>query len=75
LTARVKPQAQTKTGLDCEEETRRFYQLAAEHKGAAIMELREVLGTLAGNFAVAERPLRFLSEHCFLAGKHGLFGM
>jgi hypothetical protein len=60
---------------DYEEEGRQFYQLAAEHEGAAVMELRGVLDTLAGNFTLAEKPLKFLSEHYLLARKHTLFGM
>jgi len=60
---------------DYEEEGRQFYQLAAEHEGAAILELREVLDTLAGNFTLAEKPLRFLSERYLLARKHTLFGV
>ncbi len=56
-----------------EEEGRRFYKLAAQQEEAAMMELREVLDTLAGSFTLAEKPLKFLSEHYLLARKHTLF--
>jgi hypothetical protein len=56
-----------------EEEGRQFYKLAAEHEGAAIMELSDALDTLAQNFTLAEKPLRFLSEHYLLSRKHTLF--
>jgi hypothetical protein len=58
---------------DYEEEGRQFYRLAAEHEGAAIMQLSQVLETLAGSFTLAEKPLTFLSEHYLLARKHTLF--
>jgi hypothetical protein len=52
-----------------------FYQLAAEHEVAAIMDLAEVLNTLASSFTLAEKPLRFLSEQYLYARKHHLFGL
>jgi len=56
-----------------EEEGRQFYKLAAQHEGAAIMELSRVLDTLAENFTLAEKPLKFLSERYLLVRKHSLF--
>lgn len=58
-----------------EEEGRQFYKLAAQHEGATMMELTGVLDTLAENFTLAEKPLKFLSEHYLITRKHTLFGL
>ena len=58
---------------DYEQEGRQFYQLAAHHEGAAILDLRDVLHELAERFTLAEKPLKFLSEHYLLTRKHTLF--
>ena len=58
---------------DYEQEGRQFYELAAEHEGAAVMALREVLRTLSQRFELAEKPLTFLSEHYLLTRRHSLF--
>ncbi len=60
---------------DYEDEGRRFYGLAADHEVAALMEMAGVLQTLQRNFALAEKPLRFLSQHYLHARKHTLFGL
>jgi hypothetical protein len=60
---------------DYEKDGSRFYQLAAEHEVAAIMELTDVLHTLAEQFALAEKALRFVSEHYLLTRKRTLFGL
>jgi hypothetical protein len=60
---------------DYEREGSRFYQLAADHEVAAIMDLSPVLSTLAEDLTLAEKPLRFLSEHYLLTRKHTLFGI
>jgi hypothetical protein len=60
---------------DYEKDGIKFYQLAAQHEVAEIMELTEVLDTLSGSFTLAEKPLRFLSEHYLYARKHHLFGL
>ncbi len=59
---------------DYEQEGRQFYELAAQHEGAAVMELRDVLRTLSQRFELAEKPLTFLSEHYLLTRRHSLFG-
>jgi hypothetical protein len=58
-----------------EEEGRRFYGLAAEHEVAEIMGMSGVLQALQRDFALAEKPLRFLSQHYLHARKHTLFGL
>ncbi|MGC8787998.1 MAG: hypothetical protein ACP5Q1_11295 [Anaerolineae bacterium] len=58
-----------------EEEGRQFYKLAAQHEGAVIMDLRQVLDKLAESFTLAEKPLKFLSEQYLHARKHQLFGI
>jgi hypothetical protein len=60
---------------DYEEEGRQFYTLAAEHEMAAIMQLSQVLDTLAEGFTLAEKPLKFVSEHYLLARKDTLFAL
>jgi hypothetical protein len=60
---------------DYEQDGADFYQLAAEHEVAAIIEVNEVLETLSSDFALAEKPLKFLSEHYLLTRKHTLFGL
>lgn len=56
-----------------EKEGRRFYTQAAEHEEATMMGLKSVLDTLARDFALAQKPLKFLSEHYLLTRKHTLF--
>jgi len=51
------------TAEDYEEEGRRFYKLAGEHRDASIMELSEVFYNLHEKFYLAEKPLNFISEH------------
>ncbi|MBC7231924.1 MAG: hypothetical protein H5T68_01590 [Chloroflexi bacterium] len=58
-----------------EEEGKQFYKLAAQHEGAIIMDLKQVLDKLAESFTLAEKPLKFLSEHYLHARKHQLFGI
>ncbi|RLC95827.1 MAG: hypothetical protein DRI40_04845 [Chloroflexi bacterium] len=60
---------------DYEEEGRRFYKLAAEHQSARLLELSEVFWLLHGNFAVAKKPLNFMSEHYLQHRKSTLFGL
>jgi hypothetical protein len=58
---------------DYEQEGRQFYELAADHEGAAVLELRDVLLALSERFALAAKPLMFLSEHYLLTRRHMLF--
>lgn len=48
-----------------EEEGRRFYRLAAEHKSARELELSEIFELLDRNFNTAKKPLNFISQ-CYL---------
>jgi hypothetical protein len=59
---------------DYEQEGRQFYELAADHEGAAVLELRDVLLALSQRFTLAAKPLTFLSEHYLLTRRHVLFG-
>ncbi len=56
-----------------EREGEKYYGLAGEHPAAATLGLREVLGRLREQFALACKPLRFVAER-YLAGlKRKLF--
>lgn len=48
---------------DYEEEGRRFYKLAAEHKNAVTLNLAEVLWQLHDKFNLAEKPLNYITEN------------
>lgn len=58
---------------DYEQEGRQFYELAAQHEGAAVLELTDVLRTLSERFTLAAKPLTFLSEHYLPLRRHTLF--
>ena len=58
---------------DYEEEGRRFYRLAGEHKNARILELSEVLWHLHEKFYLAKKPLNYISENFLQFKKHKLF--
>jgi hypothetical protein len=58
-----------------EEEGRRFYKLAAEHRTARTLELTDVFWLLHGNFNAARKPLNFISEHYLHHRRHRLFEM
>jgi len=55
---------------DYEEEGRRFYRLASEHRDATVLALDEVLYQLHEKFYLAKKPLNFISEH-FLQFRKG----
>ena len=55
---------------DYEEEGRRFYKLAGEHRDAAVLDLAEVLNQLHEKFYLAKKPLNLISER-FLQFKKG----
>jgi len=55
---------------DYEEEGRRFYKLAGEHRDAAILDLTEVMSQLHEKFNLAKKPLNYISEH-FLQFRRG----
>jgi len=58
---------------DYEEEGRRFYKLAGEHRDAAVLDLAEVLNQLHEKFYLAKKPLNFISEHFLQFRKEKLF--
>ena len=58
---------------DYEEEGRRFYKLAGEHRDAAILDLAEVMWQLHEKFHVAKKPLNYISEHLIQFRKRRLF--
>ncbi|MHB1417150.1 MAG: hypothetical protein ACYC1C_18040 [Chloroflexota bacterium] len=59
---------------DYEVEARRFYDLAAAHPAAGEAGLEYVLKTLAGNFALAVKPLNFITDRYIRLHKAKLFG-
>ena len=58
---------------DYEEEGRRFYKLAGEHRDAVVLDLTEVLYQLHEKFYLAKKPLNFISEHFLQFRKEKLF--
>jgi hypothetical protein len=58
---------------DYEEEGRRFYKLAGEHREATILDLNEVMGQLHEKFNLAKKPLNYISEHFLQFRREKLF--
>lgn len=58
---------------DYEEEGRRFYKLAGEHREATLLDLAEVLQQLHDKFNLAKKPLNYISEHFLRFRKERLF--
>jgi hypothetical protein len=58
---------------DYEEEGRRFYKLAGEHRDATTLDLNEVMGQLHEKFNLAKKPLNYISEHFLQFRKGKLF--
>jgi hypothetical protein len=58
---------------DYEEEGRRFYKLAGEHRAAALLDMAEVLQKLHDKFNLAKKPLNFISERFLQFRKQKLF--
>ncbi len=58
---------------DYEEEGRRFYKLAGEHRDAALLDTSEVLQQLHDKFNLAKKPLNYISEHFLPFRKEKLF--
>jgi hypothetical protein len=58
---------------DYEEEGRRFYKLAREHRDAALFDIAEVLQQIHDNFNLAKKPLNYISEHFIQFRKAKLF--
>jgi hypothetical protein len=62
-----------KSAEDYEEEGRRYYKLAGEHKNARILELAEVLWQLHEKFNLAKKPLNYISENILQFKRRELF--
>jgi len=62
-----------KSAADYEEQGRRFYRLAGEHKSARILDLTEVLWQLHQKFNLAKKPLNYISENLLQFRKQRLF--
>lgn len=58
---------------DYEDEGRRFYKLAREHRDAAVLDLSDVLQQLHDKFNLAKKPLNYISEHFLQFRKEKLF--
>ena len=58
---------------DYEEEGKRFYKLAGEHRDATVLDMTDVLCQLHENFYLAKKPLNFISEHFLQFRKEQLF--
>ena len=62
-----------KSAEDYEEEGRRFYKLAGEHRDAGVLELTGVLWQLHDKFNLAKKPLNYISGNLLLFRKQKLF--
>jgi len=58
---------------DYEDEGRRFYKLAGEHRDATALDLAEVFHQLHEKFYLAKKPLNFISERFLQFRKEKLF--
>lgn len=58
---------------DYEEEGRRFYRLAGEHRAAGILELADVLWQLHDKFNLAKKPLNYVSDKYLQFRKRRMF--
>jgi len=58
---------------DYEDEGRRFYKLAGQHRDAAILDLADVLQQLHEKFNLAKKPLNYISEHFLQFRRERLF--
>jgi len=58
---------------DFEEEGRRFYKLAGEHRDATLLDIAGVLQQLYDKFNLAKKPLNYISEHFLQFRKEKLF--
>lgn len=62
-----------RSAKEYEEQGRRFYELASEHRNAALLGIAEVLHQLHNNFNLAKKPLNYVSEHYIQFRKAKLF--
>ncbi len=58
---------------DYQDEGRRFYRLAAEHRNAQLLELTEIFQALYQDFHKATKPLTFIAYHYLHSRRHHLF--
>jgi len=58
---------------DYEEEGRRFYKLAGEHRDATLLDIAEVLRQFHDKFNLAKKPLNYISAHFLQFRKEKLF--
>jgi len=56
-----------------EEEGRRFYRLAQEHRDARVLNLAEVLGQLHERFNLARKAINYISDNFLQLEKRRLF--
>jgi len=62
-----------RTAADYEEEGKRFYQLALEHRNSSVLELNGVFEQLQEKFNLAQKPLNYISEHFLQFRKQKIF--
>jgi len=62
-----------RSAADYEEDGRRFYRLAREHRNAFNLELSDIFWQLQEKFNLARKPLNYLSEHYLQFRKQKLF--
>jgi hypothetical protein len=77
LSGKVRPTIPGKARISPEEyeqEGRKFYKLAAQHRSAKEQDLSEVFWALHEGFQKAKKPLNFISEHYLHHQRYQLFG-
>ena len=62
-----------RTAADYEEDGKRFYQLALEHRNSSVLELNGVFEQLQEKFNLAQKPLNYVSEHFLQFRKQKIF--
>ena len=67
------PQKFRRSLEDYEKEGRLFYRLAAQHQDAEILGLTEVLLQMHDRFALAKKPLNYISANYLKFNKGKLF--
>lgn len=77
FSGQIRPQIRGRLRIspeEYEEEGRKFYRLAAEHKTAREFCLSDTFWALHGNFRKAKKPLNFIAEHYLEYRRHSFFG-
>jgi len=62
-----------RTAADYEEDGKRFYQLALEHRNSTVLELNGVFEQLREKFRLAQKPLNYVSENFLRLRKQKIF--